>query len=215
MNMNIAWYFDVVSPFAYLQWQRIRQLDVPIAYRPLLFAGLLDHFGHTGPAELPAKRLFTYRHAQWRADRAGVPMRFPPAHPFNPLPALRLCLAAGADRAAIDGVFDFIWRDGLAADTPEGIERLAGRLGIRDAAAALAAPAVKSALRANGELAIRDGVFGVPSLVLDSQVFWGEDATDMFLAYLRSPDMFDTEPMRQLSRIPMGATRKAARPASG
>ena len=90
------WYFDFISPFAYLQWQAVRRLPgiVPVC-RPVLLAGLLSHHGHKGPAEIPSKRLFTYRHAQWRADRAGIPMTFPPAHPFNPLAALRLCIAAG------------------------------------------------------------------------------------------------------------------------
>ena len=46
---------------------------------------------------MPGKREFTYRFVQWQAERAGVTLRFPPAHPFNPLAALRLCIAAGSD----------------------------------------------------------------------------------------------------------------------
>ena len=89
-----AWYFDVISPFAYLQLVRFDRLpeDLTITYRPILFAGLLGHWGHKGPAEIEAKRLHTYRFSQWRADREGIRLRYPPVHPFNPLKALRLCI---------------------------------------------------------------------------------------------------------------------------
>lgn len=104
----IRWYFDFISPFAYLQWHRVRtmQRHGPIELRPVLLAGLLGHHGQKGPAEIPGKREFTYRHVQWRAGRAGIAMRFPPAHPFNPLAALRLCIAAGSSPEATDAIFN-------------------------------------------------------------------------------------------------------------
>ena len=53
--MRPIWYFDFVSPFAYLQWQRIRGLTdhVTFALRPVLFAALLDRHGQKGPVEIP------------------------------------------------------------------------------------------------------------------------------------------------------------------
>lgn len=211
MNANVSWYFDFVSPFSYLQWQQVKAMkDGQIEYRPLLFAALLNHHGHKGPGEIPDKRLFSYRHIQWRADRAGIALRFPPAHPFNPLSALRLCVAAGTTASAIDTIFNFIWRDGMAADTPEGVEMLAQALGIADPTSALADPAIKATLQHNFTRALEDGIFGVPSLVVDSQVFWGEDATPMFLDYLGNRALFDTPAMQRLASLPLGATRKAA-----
>lgn len=211
MKPDVRWYFDFVSPFAYLQWQRIKTLTgCNLDYRPLLFAGLLNHFGHTGPAELSNKRLFSYRHVQWRADRAGIALRFPPAHPFNPLPSLRLCVAAGCSKDSIDNVFNFIWRDGLAADTAEGIDALSKQLGIADVAAALDNPGPKQALLSNFQHALEDDVFGVPSIVIDSHVFWGEDSTDMFTDYLADPALFDSSTMRRLSELPVGAVRRRA-----
>ena len=86
------WYFDFISPFAYLQWMVLRRdhADLDINPKPLLFAGLLKHWGQLGPAELPGKRVHTYRLVLWQARQMGIALRFPPAHPFNPLPALRL-----------------------------------------------------------------------------------------------------------------------------
>jgi len=89
---TLDWYFDFLSPFAYLSLGRVEQLSakIDIRYRPVLFAGLLQHWGNKGPAELAPKRLWTYRWCTWRAARDGIAFRFPSAHPFNPLPYLRL-----------------------------------------------------------------------------------------------------------------------------
>ena len=55
---RVTWYFDFVSPFSYICLHRLKELppDLAIEYRPVLFAGLLNHWGQKGPAELPAKR---------------------------------------------------------------------------------------------------------------------------------------------------------------
>lgn len=205
----IRWYFDFISPFAYLQRPRIRDLATThaIAYRPILFAGLLQKLDHKGPAEMPDKRVFTYRHVVWRAAKLGVPLRFPPAHPFNPLAALRLCIAAGCTDTAIDAIFDHLWRDGLRGDDAESLAPVAERLGL-DAAAAIADASVKAHLQANFDAAVHDHVFGVPSLVIDDAVFWGEDATDMALDYLHDRDTFQHGEMARVATLPIGVSRR-------
>ena len=94
MTVSVDWYFDFVSPYSYISLHRLPELDARIVYKPVLFAGLLNHWGQKGPAEIPAKRLWTYRYCAWRAGVLGIPFRFPAAHPFNPLQHLR---RGGAD----------------------------------------------------------------------------------------------------------------------
>lgn len=206
--MATHWYFDFISPFAYLAWPRVRALAArhAIELRPIMFAGLLGHHGHKGPAEIPSKRTFTYRHVLWQAKRRGVPLAFPPTHPFNPLLALRLCLAAGATPEAISAIFDWIWGQGRAADSPEAIAPLAAALGVTDPAS-MASPAVKEALRANYDAALAAGVFGVPSLVIDGEIFWGEDALDFAEAFLTDRTLLATKEMQDAATWPVGASR--------
>lgn len=202
------WFFDFISPFAYLQWQAVKRFDgVEVGYRPVLLAGLLSQLGHKGPAEIPAKRLFTYRHAQWRADHAGIPMVFPPAHPFNPLVALRLCIAAGCSRDAVDAIFDHIWGKGLPAQSFEDLAPVARQLGI-DGPGQLQDAAVKQQLRDNFDSAVAAGAFGVPTLAIDGHLFWGEDATGMFEEFLADPALFETPAMRRLEDLPVAAARR-------
>ena len=93
------WYFDFVSPFAYLHLPQFSGLpdELEVIPVPVLFSGLLKHWGQLGPAEIPPKRRFVYRYFKWNADRLDIPFKMPPRHPFNPLPSLRLCLAAGCE----------------------------------------------------------------------------------------------------------------------
>ena len=63
------WFFDYISPYAYLQFHQLRALpkDVEVTLRPVLFAGLLNAWGQLGPAEIPAKKAHTFLLCQWRA----------------------------------------------------------------------------------------------------------------------------------------------------
>src|SRR5262245_28533671 len=90
----LRYYLDFISPYAYLGWSQARALaerrGVELRAVPVLFAGLADHHGQKGPAEIEAKRIYTFKHVTRLAHDLGVPLRPPPAHPFNPLLALRV-----------------------------------------------------------------------------------------------------------------------------
>jgi len=205
----IDWYFDFISPFAYLQWQRLRRdhPEVALNPKPLLFAAILNHVGQLGPAEIPQKRRHTYRIVLWQARQAGVPLHFPPAHPFNPLPALRLCLAAPNRIEAIDAIFAHIWEHGRTGDSIDALADVARELGIIDPAAAIARDEVKRELLANGEEAMTLGLFGVPTLKVRDELFWGNDATELALAYRDDENALDAE-MRRVDAIPEAVQRK-------
>ncbi len=51
--MRLVWYFDFVSPYSYLQFEAYPELMRTTELRPVLFAGLLNHWGGKGPAEVP------------------------------------------------------------------------------------------------------------------------------------------------------------------
>jgi len=203
------WYFDFISPFAYLAFKHFHRLpkDLDVTLTPVLFAGLLGHWEHKGPAEIPAKRVQTYRYCHWLAGHLGVPYRTPPAHPFNPLAALRLCLAAGATPEAVDALFDWIWARGERGDTLDALVPVAARLGLPDPATATTAQSVREQLRRNTDEALAAGVFGVPTLALAGHLFWGEDAHDFALAALADPTLMERGEMARLAALPIGVSR--------
>ena len=207
---RVTWYYDVISPYAYLQSARLDVLPAAVELEclPVLFAGLLDHWGQKGPAEIPAKRVFTFRQTKWRAEKAGVPYRLPPMHPFNPLRALRLAIALGGDLAMIQRLFACVWQDGLLPDDDDGWRGIQQALDVTDGDALVAQPAVKQQLLDNGQRAIAEGVFGVPSFVVDGEVFWGDDSLDFLLDYLADPAMFDDPEIARIETIQPSAVRR-------
>jgi 2-hydroxychromene-2-carboxylate isomerase len=194
---SAEWYFDFVSPYSYLQCEQLPALEtrLRIHYRPVLFAGLLRAHGQKGPAEIPAKRRFTYRFLVWQARKLGVPFKFPAVHPFNPLPLLRLAIAADSDPDAVRRIFRFVWRDGRLGDLPIEWAELMSELHLPDAQERIESPEVKAALRRNTDEAIAKGVFGVPTLAIGDELFWGADATAMAADYVAAGCRYVVQPV--------------------
>ena len=217
--MQLVWYFDFISPYSYLQFAAYPELMRTAELRPVLFAGLLNHWGGKGPAEIPAKRLQTYRYTYWQAGQHGITIIYPPAHPFNSIHVLRLALALGCRFDAVRTIFEFIWKEGrpVADEWAALVQRLGLTVAVADAI--IAETQVKDALAANGRAAIARGVYGVPTFdtlrertdasgVKSAELFWGLDATDMLLDYLEHPGVFDEPEMQRIANLPIGAARK-------
>ena len=203
------WYFDFVSPFSYLQCEQLPSLgrSLSVRYRPVLFAGLLKANGQRGPAEIPAKRRFTYQFVVWQARALGIPLKFPAAHPFNPLPLLRLALVADCRPDAVRAIFRFVWRDGRLGDLPIEWAELVAELGLPDATTRIGAAEIKDELRRNTDEAIARGVFGVPTLAIGDELFWGVDATAMAAQYVAAGCRYGDPEMERVANLPVGAER--------
>lgn len=210
------WYFDFISPYSYLQFVDLPQLRAhfEIRMRPILLAGVLTHWGQLGPAEIPPKRAFTYRQVRWLARRRGIALNLPQAHPFNPLPLLRLALYLGVSDAVVGRLFAFVWRDGRVPDDREAWQALLRELGVVDAERATGDETIKRALRANTDAAIAAGVFGVPTLAVGQMLFWGNDATQMARDYATDPASFAEDEAR-IRALPAAAVRRQAAPGGG
>jgi 2-hydroxychromene-2-carboxylate isomerase len=193
---HLDFWFDPISPYAYLAFERLPQalegLSFSVAYRPVLFAGLLARWGQKGPAEIEPKRIWTYRDVAWRAQAQGTRLELPAQHPFNPLALLRLCLACVApggapNRRDVEVVFRHVWHGGHDANEPARLEALRQTLApVRDQAGV----DVKTELRTLTESAAAQGIFGVPTIVCEGRHFWGADALPMLAAYLRGDRWF-------------------------
>lgn len=209
-SQSAEWFFDFVSPFAYLQLEQFDRLPASLAVRPVpvVLGALLTYWENRGPAEIPAKRTFTYRMAQYRAESLGIPFKMPPAHPFNPIKALRLAVATGNNLSAIREIFRFIWREGRAIWNEQDWHELCARIDLADPDAAIEQASVKEALRHSTDHAISLGVFGVPTLYSNGELFWGNDATELFLHVQNHPDWLHSEELQRISNLPVGVQRK-------
>jgi 2-hydroxychromene-2-carboxylate isomerase len=205
---DAIWYFDFVSPFAYICLHRLKELppDLRIEYRPVLFAGLLGHWGQKGPAEIASKRRYTYRWCHWWAKRLGIPFRFPSGHPFNPLQHLRLAIACGSRPEVISRIFHSLWTTGGDPGNPAAFVALARSLGVEPTD--LGAEDLKQTLRGNTEQAAARGVFGVPTFEIDGELFWGADSIEFVGAFLADASVLRNDEVRRLDGLPVAAARK-------
>lgn len=219
---DISFYYDPISPYAYLAFERLPEVlmghSVLVRYKPVLFAALLKAHGQLGPAEIPAKRDWTYRQVTWLGHHHGVPLELPSVHPFNPLPLLRLGLACANDEApgetsryVAEQLFHHVWHGGLDASDPQRLATLQAQL--QDHMAQRQKPwrapdsdVVKQRLRASTDEALAMGLFGVPSMVVDGRVFWGQDALPILRSYLDGNTWFD-ENWDAVAQRPEGVRR--------
>ena len=209
---HITFHLDFISPYAYLAFEQLpvalMGLSYRVVHRPVLFAGVLSHHGQLGPAEIAPKRDWTYRQVLWLAQRHGIELSLPAAHPFNPLHLLRLAVAcdpAGEpNRHTCDTIFRHVWRGGADAADPARLQALTATLSpARDPAG----DDVKAQLKRHTEDAIAQGLFGVPTFEVDGKLFWGFDALPMLRAYCERDAWFHGAAWESASQLPVGISR--------
>lgn len=206
MSSKVAatFYYDIISPFAYLYIKQRHRLEhkLNIEPVPILLGGLLRSTDNKGPGEIAAKRPHTYQFCVWQAEKLGIPFRFPEHHPFTTVAAQRLLTQVKADWVMVERAFDFVWTEGkdpnlswsefctylnLPADTPRPEN-----------------PEVKAQLIANTNQAKLAGAFGIPALIVNQHCFWGLDTIEWTLDYLARPGMFEEASYAYAGKVPNG-----------
>lgn len=206
---HLDFYFDFISPYAYLGWTQIHALATrhgrTVRAIPALFAAMLKHSGTLGPAEIPLKRVYLFKDTTRTARHLGVPLAPPPSHPFNPLLALRVA-TADPSREVIDALYRAVWGGGGGVETEAAVaSALASRA--TDLIAAANAPATKQKLRAATDAAIAAGVFGVPTVIADGELFWGVDSFPHLERFLAGDDPITPEDVDAFMRLVPSANR--------
>lgn len=211
---QLDFYFDVISPYAYLAFHDLpRTLEghcVDVRFQPLVFGAVLGALGQLGPAEIPGKHEWTYRQVAWLAKERGLPLKMPATHPFNSLALQRMavaCTAAGSpSREQLAKLFEHVWALGQDAADSARLAQLVQKLAPdRDPQS----EAVKLELRQRTDAALQAGVFGTPSMVIEGQVFWGNDALPMLRAYLEGDPWFRCPDWTEVAHVPWGVRRQS------
>lgn len=180
--------YDVVCPYAWVASTQVAALaarhGATVHWDPILLGGVFQAIAAPevpaagwAPAKAALGRLDIHR----QADRAGLSLRFPTAHPRRTVDAMRLCVAATDDQrpAVTAALYRAYWTEGRDVSDPAVVDAIAEEHGVP--VAAIRDPATKQALRARTAAAVERGVFGVPSLQVFRDgapvgpVHWGSD----------------------------------------
>ncbi|MBX3197600.1 MAG: 2-hydroxychromene-2-carboxylate isomerase [Labilithrix sp.] len=189
-------FWDFSSPFAYLGALQVdavaARAGAEVRWHPILLGGLFRSLG--GP-EVPlatfseAKQRYTLVDLQRWAAYWRLPFRFPSRFPTHSLKALRLYLALPDERRAgyREATFRACWADDRdITDEAVLVDCAGGDTLARDALARAGGDDVKAALRTSTEDAAARGVFGVPTFIVDGELYWGQDRLELVEAALRA-----------------------------
>jgi 2-hydroxychromene-2-carboxylate isomerase len=190
-----TFYFDLGSPFAYLAAERLEEvMPGPVEWQPVSLGALFKLTGRSSWAVgEQERRRAGMAEVERRAAAYGLPpVRWPDPWPGNYLTAMRAAVFAhreGRGREFTARAFHAAFREGHDLGDPAHVLRAAADAGMdpRATEEATRDPAVKLALRAATDAARAHGVFGVPTVVVAGEVFWGEDRLADAAERVRSP----------------------------
>jgi len=187
MSSAIEYWFDFVSPYAYLASQSIEALAAKygrtVNWRPMLLGAIFKSTGSSALTMRPPAMANYFKHDFERSARyAGLPFHLPEVFPINTQNTARVCL--WMKEAAPARVGHFVrevtlryFSGDVPLNDPVWLAQFVQEMG-EDGAAALAACADsvrKEELKSACEEAIERGVFGAPWIIVDGEAFWGND----------------------------------------
>ena len=220
MKTSIRFYFDYISSNAYLAWPKVKRLAEKYGRTlepiPVLFAGYLEHYGQLGPAEIPAKTFWMVKNNLRKAAILGIPLNPPIHHPWNPLLSLRLSslpMSQAQQFQVIDGFFNAAWKDGQHISDPQVSRKIANDAGLdpEKALQQTQSAEIKQQLRQQTDDSIVQGVFGVPTMIVDSELFWGFDDLPYFEQTLAGKDPLQPAELARWHGATPSAQRKKVR----
>ena len=196
MSKAVEFYFDLGSPATYLAYTQLPKIcaetDSELRYIPMLLGGVFKATGNASPAMIPAKGRYMFQDLDRYAKRYAVPLKFNPHFPINTLTLMRAVTGIQLHQperfqAFIDCLFKALWVEGRSLNEPETVAAVLSEHGFdpQTVMALVNDETVKAALKNNTETADKRGVFGAPSMLVDNQLFFGQDRLDFVEAALR------------------------------
>ncbi|MBV7328969.1 2-hydroxychromene-2-carboxylate isomerase [Chloroflexi bacterium TSY] len=210
-------YFDYISPYAYIGWTQIHALAEKhgrsVSPIPVLFAAMLNESGRLGPAETPLMRRWVGLNILRKAHELNVPLHTPATHPFNPLLALRVTVLDMSDAQQfqlIGHLFEAVWVKGQDVTDPMIVGALLQEIGLdpNDGLAQVQQPKIKNRVKQNTAQAIERGAFGVPTVVVDGELFWGHDDFRYLERFLQGVDHYSRDEFDAWMAVRASATRR-------
>ena len=183
----ITFYFDPVSPFAYLGSVEIERLAArlgrEVEWRPVLIGiTILKVMGLKPLPETPLKGPYLKHDALRLADYYAVLFRYHGLSGINSLAALRSFVVLKERDGALakllaQKIFERLWVRGQDITRPADVADEAQALGIDPKALIrdIDTEHAKDLLKQQVDAAIAAGVFGVPYFIVDGEPIWGVD----------------------------------------
>ena len=190
MIKTFEFYFDFASPYSFIAHKRIRIIEkensIKIKYMPILLGGLLKLAGAKANVEIPLKAKYMIRDCKLWAEKYKIEFKFNSYFPIITLNLMRGVLVSEKNDLAqnyINRVFDAVWKDGLNLNDNSIVEKLLKNIDVNPKTFLLEAvnSSIKNDLKKRTNEAYEKGIFGAPSFIINSKMFWGQDRLDFVM----------------------------------
>jgi 2-hydroxychromene-2-carboxylate isomerase len=211
---ELNFYFDYLSPFSYFAWNSLQEIpDLTLHYKPVALGPLLNHWGIRGPGEITPKREFLLKQCLRLSAKNQIDFTTPKTHPFNSLYALRLSLKGVAGELqpkVIETLWKAGWQKRIDMGEPDELLKVLKDAGLpaEELYEKSFSKEAKVELKANIQEAISYGAFGVPTMVVGDELFWGNDSLEDLISFMNGRDLLNRDKLNELlSSTPRAATQ--------
>ena len=189
MTKSIDFYFDIISPYAYLAYKQLNSLEnlkqIKFNYKPILLGGLHKLAGITAPAFNEFKMKNMKNDCNLIASKKNIKFQWNDKFPINSLKIMRGYLSVNEEKKNIylETFFNAYWRDNINLEDIEEIKNLLRKIDIdiNKFFDDLENIEIKEKLKKITNLAFEKEVFGAPTFIVNDKLFWGQDRLDYAL----------------------------------
>ncbi|MBD1157082.1 2-hydroxychromene-2-carboxylate isomerase [Pelagibacterales bacterium SAG-MED20] len=189
MTKSIDFYFDFISPYSYFAHKKIKIIkknkDIIFNYKPILLGGLHNLQGITAPAFIKPKLKHMISDCDLIAKKNNFNFTWNSRFPINSLSIMRgyIFIETNVKDSYLDIIFEAYWKDNQDISDEEILKKLLGKCKIDSNSffEGIKNPKVKNELKKITESAHDKEIFGAPSFLVNSKIFWGQDRLEFAL----------------------------------
>jgi len=186
MTKSIDFYFDIISPYAYLAYKQLSSLEnlkkIKFNYKPILLGGLHKLAGITAPAFNEFKMKNMKNDCNLIASKKNIKFQWNDKFPINSLKIMRGYLSVNEEKKDIylETFFNAYWRDNIDLENIEVNKNLLKKIDIdtNNFFNDLEDIKIKEKLKEITNSAFEKEVFGAPTFIVNNKLFWGQDRLD-------------------------------------
>ena len=186
MSDHLDFYFDIISPYAYIAYKKILKIkDINFKLKPILLGGLHNLAGITAPAFNKYKMKNMQNDCELVAKKNNISFKWNSKFPINSLNIMRgyLCVKDNKKEEYLNNFFEAYWKEDLDLSNEENIKILLKKLKIdeHDFFNLIKNQDTKDKLKQFTQEAFEKEVFGAPTFIVNNKIFWGQDRLEYAL----------------------------------
>ena len=186
MNDHIDFYFDIISPYAYIAHKKIlSHKNIIFNYKPIFLGGLHNLAGIDAPAFNKFKMKNMVNDCNMVSERNNIEFKWNSNFPINSLNIMRGYIYINKDKKNdyLNIFFDAYWKDNQNLSKIENIAKLLRKIQIdsEEFFKSIKEQSIKDKLKNLTSEAFKKEVFGAPTFVVNNKIFWGQDRLEYAL----------------------------------